>query len=128
MLTELYTEGFLDPANWEEGSYADAFGGFARGARDQAETHPGLLTAGPGAGDRYERIEPRSGRIATRILLDRQGSPVLLVSVVRFSALATGSDEVVLRSAGQYLFERVGSAWRIVSFDVTRDDRPRGAA
>jgi hypothetical protein len=128
VLTDLYTEGFLDPANWEQGSYADAFGGFARGARDRAETHPGPLTAGPGAGDRYERIEPRSGRIATRILLDRQGAPVLLVSVVRFTAVATGTDEVVLRSVGQYFFERVGRAWRIVSFDVTRNDGPRRAA
>lgn len=128
VLTDLYTDGFLDPANWERGSYAGAFGGFARGARDQAETHPGPLTAGPGAGDRYERIEPKSGRIATRILLDRQGAPVLLVSVVRFSAVATGSDEVVLRSVGQYFFERVGRAWRIVSFDVTRNDGPRKAA
>lgn len=128
VLTDLYTQGFLDPANWEQGSYADAFGGFARGARDQAETHPGPLTAGPGAGDRYERIEPRSSRIATRILLDRKGAPVLLVSVVRFTAVATGSDEVVLRSAGQYFFERVGRAWRIVSFDVTRNDGPKGAA
>ncbi len=128
VLTDLYTEGFLDPANWEQGSYADAFGGFARGARDQAETHPGPLTAGPGAGDRYERIEPKSGRLTTRILLDRQGAPVLLVSVVRFSAVATGSDEVVLRSVGQYFFERVGRAWRIVSFDVTRRDGPRRTA
>lgn len=128
VLTDLYTEGFLDPTNWAQGSYADAFGGFAQGARDQAETHPGPLTAGPGAGDRYERIEPKSGRIATRILLDRQGAPVLLVSVVRFTAVATGPDEVVLRSVGQYFFERVGRAWRIVSFDVTRNDGPRQAA
>jgi hypothetical protein len=52
----------------------------------------------------------------------------LLVSVVRFSAVATGPDEVVLRSVGQYFFERVGRAWRIVSFDVTRNDGPRRAA
>ncbi len=128
VLTDLYTEGFLDPANWVQGSYADAFGGFARGARDRAETHPGPLTAGPGAGDRYDLIEPKSGRIATRILLDRRGAPVLLVSVVRFTAVATGSDEVILRSVGQYFFERVGRAWRIVSFDVTRNDGPRRVA
>jgi hypothetical protein len=128
VLTDLYTEGFLDPANWREGRYADAFRGFARGARAQAETRPGSLTAGPSAGDRYERIEPKSGRIATRILLDREGSPVLLVSVVRFTAIATGTDDVVLRSTGQFLFERVGGAWRIVSFDVTRNDRPRERA
>lgn len=128
VLTDLYTQGFLDPANWEQGSYANAFGGFARGARDQAETHPGPLTVGPGAGDRYDRIEPKSGRIATRILLDRQGAPVLLVSVVRFTAVASGSEDVVLRSVGQYFFERVGRAWRIVSFDVTRSDGPRRVA
>jgi hypothetical protein len=128
VITDLYTEGFLDPANWEGGRYADAFRGFSRGARARAETHPGPLTAGPRAGDRYERIEPKSGRIATRILLDREGAPVLLVSVVRFSALATGSDEVILRSSGQFLFERVGGAWKIVSFDVTRNDREREAA
>ena len=128
VLTDLYTQGFLDPVNWEQGSYADAFRGFARGARDQAETHPGPLTVGPGAGDRYDRIEPKSGRIATRILLDRQGAPVLLVSVVRFTAVASGSEDVVLRSVGQYFFERVGRAWRIVSFDVTRSDGPRRVA
>lgn len=128
VLADLYTEGFLDPANWEEGRYAEAFRGFARGARAQAETRPGSLTAGPRAGDRYERIEPKLGQIATRILLDREGSPVLLVSVVRFTAIATGTEDVVLRSTGQFLFERVGGAWRIVSFDVTRNDRPRERA
>jgi hypothetical protein len=128
VLTDLYTEGFLDPSNWARGSYSDAFRGFARGARDRAETRPGLLTAGSRAGDRYEGIEPKSGRIATRILLDRLGSPVLLVSVVRFSAIASGSEEVVLRSTGRFLFERVGGAWKIVSFDVTRNDRAREAS
>jgi hypothetical protein len=126
VLTNLYTEGFLDPANWEKGSYTDAFGGFAQSARERAERGPGLLTAGPSAGDRYERIEPKSGRIATRILLDREGSPVVLVSVVRFSAIATGADRVTLRSTGQFFFEHVGGSWKIVSFHVIRNDGPRG--
>ena len=125
VLTDLYTEGFLDPESWGPGRYGEAFRGFAAGARDRAEARPALLTAGPRAGDRFEQILPKSGRIATRILLDREGSPVLLVSVVRFSAIATGTEDVVLRSTGQFLFERVSGAWRIVSFDVTRNDRPR---
>lgn len=128
VLTDLYTEGFLDPESWGPGRYGEAFSGFASGARDRAEARPAPLTAGPRAGDRFEQILPRSGRIATRILLDREGSPVLLVSVVRFSAIATGSEDVVLRSMGQFLFERVGGTWRIVSFDVTRHDRPRETA
>ena len=46
VLTELYAEGFLDPTNREAGRYEDAFGGFARGARDRAQARVGLLTAG----------------------------------------------------------------------------------
>ena len=71
ILTDLYTEAFLDPANWEQGAYTDAFGDFAGGAKEQAEAHPGLLTAGARAGERYDSILPGSGRVATRILLDR---------------------------------------------------------
>jgi hypothetical protein len=128
VLTDLYTEGFLDPANWEQGRYADAFGGFTAGARKQAEARPGLLTAGPRAGERYERILPVSGRLVTRILLDRTGSPTLLVSIVRFSAAAIGPEPVTFRSNGQFFFERLGGTWRIVSFHITRTDTPREAA
>jgi len=123
-LTELYVEAFLDPANWRTATYEDAFVGFARPARTEAESRTELLTAGADAGERYEDIVPVSGRIATRILLDRAGNPTLLVSTVRFSADALGEEPVVLRSTGQFFFERVGGAWKIVSFHVTRADRP----
>lgn len=128
VLDDLYTEGFLDPANWEEGSYTEAFRGFASGARKQAETRLGLLTAGARAGDRYEQILPVSGRIDTRILLDRGGRPSLLMSVVRFAAAADGPEPATLRSRGQFFFERVGGSWKIVSFYVTRADAPRESA
>jgi hypothetical protein len=124
----LYTEGFLDPANWEQGRYAEAFRGFAGGARKQAEARTALLTAGPRAGDRYERILPVSGRLATKILLDRAGRPMLLVSIVRFSAAALGPEPVTFRSTGQFFFEAVGGSWKIVSFHVTRNDEPREEA
>jgi hypothetical protein len=128
ILTDFYAEGFLDPANWQQGSYTDAFGDFAGGAREQAETRAGLLTAGPGAGDRYERILPVSGRVFTRILLDRAGKPALLWSAVRFSAAALGPEPVTLRSSAQFFFERIGGSWKIVSFHVKRSDVPREAA
>ena len=128
ILTDFYTEGFLDPANWQQGSYTDAFGDFASGARERAETRAGLLTAGPRAGDRYERILPVSGRLFTRILLDRAGKPALLWSAVRFSAAAIGPEPLTLRSTAQFFFERIGGRWRIVSFHVKRTDVPREAA
>ena len=128
ILDGLYTEGFLDPANWTRGEYEDAFGGFARGARKRAVAHPGLLTAGARAGDRYEEIVPVAGRIDTRVLIARGGRPTLLLSFVRFSAVAKGPEPVTLRSTGQFFFERVRGSWKIVSFHVTRTDRPRGSA
>ena len=128
ILTNFYAEGFLDPANWQQGSYADAFGGFAGGAREQAETREALLTAGPRAGDRYEQILPVSGRLFTRILLDRAKRPALLWSAVRFSAAALGPEPITLRSTAQFFFERIGGSWKIVSFHVKRSDVPREAA
>lgn len=128
ILTDFYTEGFLDPANWQQGSYTDAFGDFASGARERAETRAGLLTAGPRAGDRYEQILPVSGRLFTRILLDRAGKPALLWSAVRFSAAAIGPEPLTLRSTAQFFFERIGGSWKIVSFHVKRSDVPREAA
>lgn len=126
VLRGLYAEGFFDPANREQGRYSDAFRGFTRGARERAEAHVALFTVGPAVDD-FEQITPDSARIATRILLDRRGAPVLLVSSVRFSALASGSDTVLLRSTGRFLFERVGRTWKVVSFQVIRNDRVREA-
>ena len=128
VVADLYTEGFLDPANWEHGLYAEAFRGFAGGARKRATERTALLTAGPRAGDRYERILPVSGHLATRILLDRLGHPALMVSTVRFSAAALGPEPVTFRSTGQFFFESVGGSWKIVSFHVRRTDAPREAA
>ncbi len=127
ILHDLYTEGFLDPANWEEAAYGDAFEGFASAAKKRAETRLGLLTAGARAGDRYEQILPVSGRIDTRILLDRSGRPTLVLSEVSFFAAASGPEPATLRSRGQFFFERVNGAWKIVSFHVTRTDEAREA-
>jgi hypothetical protein len=128
ILTDLYTEAFLDPANWEQSRYDAAFRDFAGGARKQAEAHAGLLTAGARAGERYDWILPESGWIATRILLDRTGKPTLLVSVVRFSAAALGAEPLTFRSNGQFFFERIDGSWKIVSFHVMRTDAPREGA
>ncbi|HEX5937671.1 MAG TPA: hypothetical protein VFZ75_08310 [Actinomycetota bacterium] len=128
VLTDLYVAAFLDPSNWRTASYDDAFGGFAPTARRQAESREKLLTAGPRAGDRYEEIRPTRGTIRTRILVDRRGAPTLVVSVVRFGAVASGDETVRIRSHGQFFFERVRGRWQIISFHVTRTDAPPEAA
>jgi hypothetical protein len=121
LLSDLYTAAFLDPANWQ-GGYGDAFRIFAAGARVEAKRREDVLTAGRAAADRFERIEPIAGKLQSRILLDRLGKPVLVVSLVRFRARGIGDEVTILRSAGRYFFERVDGRWRIVSFDVERAD------
>lgn len=126
-LTDLYTEAFLDPANWQSGRYADAFRGFSAGAARKARGRPAVLTAGPDAGTRFEAILPASGRIATRILLDRAGKPALVLSVVTFKAEALGPQAMTLRSQGRFFFARIQGRWKVVSFLVSRNDRRREA-
>jgi hypothetical protein len=127
-LTNLYTEAFLDPANWRSGSYAGAFGVFSPGASRRARERTAVLTAGPDAGGRFEQILPVSGSIDTRILLDRSGKPALVLSAVTFRAQALGPEPMMLRSEGRFFFERVQGRWKIVSFLVNRNDRPKEAA
>lgn len=125
LLSDLYTEAFLDPSNWQ-GNYTDAFRIFAGGARVEAKQREGVLTVGRSAADLIERVEPIQGKLQSRILLDRLGKPVLVVSLVRFRARAIGDETTILRSAGRYFFERVDGRWRIVSFEVERDDGNSG--
>lgn len=127
-LVELYTEGFLDAGNRQAGRYGDAFAVFARAAAGKARARAAVLTAGPEAAERYERILPVSGHLRVRILMDRTGAPTLVMSAVRFTAKAVGTETTVLRSDGRFFFDQVGGSWRIVSFEVTRDDRQPEAA
>jgi hypothetical protein len=122
LLTDLYTEAFLDPANWREATYADAFTMFAPGARRHALARAAVLTAGVDAADRFDEILPVGGTLTTRVLLDRSGNPALIDAGVRFAARGTGAEPGTMRSEGRFLFRRQDGAWKVVSFLVTRRD------
>jgi hypothetical protein len=127
VVTDLYVEAFLDPASWRPADFDDVFRAFAGPAAAEARRRVGVLTAGAGAGDRFDAIEPISGTLDLRVLLNRSAEPVLVASTVRFRARALGDDPTVLRSAGTFLLRRTRGAWRIVSFDVQRSSGARGA-
>ena len=122
LLSDFYAEAFLDPVNWQHARYADAFSIFSSGAVRQARARETVLTAGPDAAARFEQILPVSGRLITRILLDRTGKPALIESVVRFKAMGVGPEPATLRSDGRFLFKRQDGRWKVVSFLVTRND------
>jgi len=128
LVTDLYVGAFLDPGNWTSGTYDDVFEIFAGSAREEARRRTGVLTAGEGAGGRFDGIVPLNGRLVLRVLLDRGGKPIVVASTVRFRARGIGTEPLEIRSDGSYLFRRIDGAWRIVSFDVERTDRKEAAA
>jgi uncharacterized protein YhfF len=131
-LNTLYGEGFLNPANWQQNKYDAALVVFDDGALTEAQQQLDILTAGTTAGSTYSSItfsatgsDPNQAQLRVQVLLDKANRPVSAVGVVKFSATATGKDgsTVVLKSQGQYIFHEVGGTWKVVSFNVSRDDQ-----
>jgi hypothetical protein len=124
-VTRLYRGAFLDPANWQSGSYGSLLGEFVGTAKAQARKDVRVLTAGAAAGDAYASIAPRPSKLTTTVLLDRTGKPAIVLASTWFRALGrtiAGSSNTRFDSAGRFFFERVGGSWRIVSYDVRRRD------
>jgi hypothetical protein len=123
----LYIEAFLDPDNWQDGSYDDVWTLFEPGAAAEAEASVDTLTAGTGAGEAYDSIQPNVGLLRVKVLLDKQDRPFSALALVKFTAIGAGKDgdEVLIDSRGQFIFGQVDEEWRIVSFRVLRDDESR---
>jgi hypothetical protein len=131
-LNTLYGQGFLNPADWQQGKYDTALVVFDPGALTAAQKQLGELTAGTAAGSTYSSIafvttgsQPDQADLKVEVLLDKSNKPVSAVGIVKFTATAKGKDgsTVTLKSQGQYIFRDVGGTWKIVSFNVTRDDQ-----
>lgn len=122
VLDELYTNAFLDPANWREGDYGEVFELFANGAAASAQESVETLTLGS-AGEEYERVTPRKGGLRFTVLFDPDGGPNTVVVRVRFFALGARRDGTFISivSAGQ-MFLRDLDGWKITAFDMRRND------
>jgi hypothetical protein len=125
-LDTLYTEAFLDPANWRDGAYDEVWPLFADPAAGAAEQESQTLTVG-GDGRAYTKIADPKGRIQVKVLLNEEDQVATAVAVVRFKAVGTRTDGkvTIFRSAGQYFLQADGDAWQVYSFSVDRDDAVR---
>ncbi len=130
-LHAFYSNAFLAPDNWTNGTYADAFGSFSAQAQAQGMKQIDVLTAGTDAGDTYSDIQPAKATMKTRVLLDPKGEPYSAVSTVTFAVDATlkdGTGTERLLSNGQYIFEKGPEGWMITAFSVQRSDQaPRSS-
>ncbi len=126
LLHSYYTQAFLVPDNWRKGSYDSAFVAFSDPAKNQAEQHLAVLTAGTGAGDKYTTIKPAKATIKTRVLLDSAYRPYSVACTIFFQADATtksGGGKVNLVSQGRFILQKDGDAWKVMSFSVSRADK-----
>ncbi len=123
-MTALYTEAFLDPSNWRDGTYDNVWPLFDEGSRTSAQQDGTTLTLGASAGDTYDKVGRPKGKIAVKVLLDREEKPSMAVAIVKFSALGTRKDgtytEIV--STGQFFLRPGGSGWTVYAFQVRRSD------
>jgi hypothetical protein len=123
VLDDLYTNAFLDPSNWRDEDYEEVVSAFAPDAVAAAEQNLDVLTLGTTAGDEFESVDPRNGKVSFQVLFDGDGNPATAVAAVRFTALGerTNGTFVEIVSEGQFFLQDI-DGWKITAFDVTRSD------
>jgi hypothetical protein len=126
-MTTLYTEAFLDPANWRDGSYDEVWPVFLDSAVGPAQQDVSTLTVGSGGGEAYTKIADPKGRLNVKVLLNDKDQVATAVAIVKFSAVGTRKDGklTVFRSSGQYFLRPGGDGWQVYSFDVKRADQTK---
>jgi hypothetical protein len=123
VLDDLYTNAFLDPANWRDGDYEEVFALFSDEAAGAAAESVETLTLGATAGDVYDSVTPKKGSLSFSVLFDQEGNPHTVVATIRFTALGARLDGTYTSIASEgEMFLRDLDGWRITAFDVRRAD------
>jgi LCP family protein required for cell wall assembly len=119
-LTDMYTAGFLDPAQ-RAGGYPDVLDAFERDSRSQARRDLDTLTLGRDARDLHT-VHPDDARIVVQFLRNEEGNPVAAIANIRFEAIGYGEGlEAPIRHGGDYHLRQVGKRWQITGYDVRGD-------
>jgi hypothetical protein len=125
-LDTFYTAAFLDPGNWRDGEYDEAFQGFTPRAGALAQKQLEAMTAGTASADSFDTITPLASMLKVKVLIDPKGLPYSAVGVVKFQARGTGSAGAhIFVSKGQYILQKIDGNWTVVSFSVNRDDKEK---
>jgi hypothetical protein len=122
-MDELYFRAFVDSGSW--GDYTEAFELFDGETAARAEADVEVLTLGPAANERFERVRAPGGTLTIAVLTDAKDAPVTAVAEVRFLANAEGTDGTAteISSTGAFFLRKVDGSWRIFAYRVDRDDR-----
>jgi hypothetical protein len=124
VIDDLFTQAFLNPENWRNGTYDSALEGFDDAARTSAEKQIETVTLGAKAGDTYDTVSPGKSKLWFRVLFDADSTPRTVVAVVRFHALGKRTDGTYtdIAAHAQFFMHDTGDGWKIFSFKIGRDD------
>jgi hypothetical protein len=124
VIDDLFTQAFLNPENWRNGSYDSALEGFDEAARTSAEKQIEAVTLGTKAGDTYDTVSPGKSKLWFRVLFDADSTPRTVVAIVRFHALGKRTDGTYtdITAHAQFFMHDTGDGWKIFSFKIGRDD------
>jgi hypothetical protein len=115
-LAEMYTAGFVDPAQWQSG-YRAVLDAFAPKTRSQARGDLNQLTLG-GAARSLTSMLPLQARVVIELLPGDRG-PVAALANMQFEGVASGGGfEVPVRHEGDYVLKPFGERWLITGYEV----------
>lgn len=119
LLDRLYTTGFVDPAEWDEGRFPGLGSYFAGPATARAERDREELTLGGDAAE-IERVVPTRTGLRLSFLVDPQAQPYAAVATTAFRAdgRTTDGGALAIVHRGRYMVRQVEGAWLIVGYDV----------
>lgn len=118
-LDRLYTIGFVDPAEWSDGTFPALPGLFGGPAANRVGRDLDDLTLG-GSAAGVERVEPTAGRLRLSFLLDADEQPLSAIAQATFRARGTATDgsELAISHGGRYVLELAEGRWVIVAYQV----------
>jgi hypothetical protein len=127
-LDAMYSAGFVDPEQWQNGEFPAVLEAFTGEAAKGARKDLADLTLGAAAQE-VESVTPGPSRLDVKFLLTPNEQPFAAVATTMFRAegiLEQGGILSVVHE-GRYLMQRIEGQWLIVGYEVDGKLRPTAA-
>lgn len=118
-LDTMYVVGFVDDAKWKNGTFPELYDSFTDDVEAKVRHDLPNLSLGADAA-KIDFVDPTSGRLSIRFLVDDQQQLVGATAHAIFAANATAMDggNVAIQHDGTYYMEPVDGTWLINAYEV----------
>jgi hypothetical protein len=118
-LDAMYVVGFVDNAKWKGGTFPELYDAFTDDLEAKVRHDLPNLSLGADAA-RIDTVDPISGRLSVRFLVDDQQQLIGATAHAIFAANAVATDggNVAIQHDGTYYMEPVDGSWLINAYEV----------